>query len=462
MNEPNNGSVIGTEAETRTNSGQYNVATRRKQLIHEEHNSAYNHHTLVERLKAGTARDIGAEEKQSGPCFVIGSGPSLDDALPYMKDWKNGIICTTSHALTLMYYGIEPSHILLLDPFCSWDEIAGVDWSQTRTKLVAHPGVWPDIIANWPNEILLYRQNVGRNDSFYATTQKRMYTHRVGDRDEPEFTLLIRTDIMQFACSPPAQMFCAAKLGYGPIFLSGVDFGFHSGKERFTGYTVKREGSTFDVAGNAPAVVIPTEWEEHEYPFDESTVDKDTMIQTNNGLWTAPIHLYYKKNLLSAWRLSLQNVYSTDHGIITPDEMPYADIEKVVKKQGRGFKPWTKSKIISTTERYLAGVGAFILVSENGINFVESANPEVELVAFMNGINRQYVCENCHYILGSNTDADQTGETCPVCKVGKIKRRNKIDIAANMKRINRLIRNTEPVSLLTLPRSTDPADNRRS
>jgi len=416
-----------------------------KQLIHEEYNSAYNHHTIVSRINIGTCRDIADEPKAEHltPAIILGSGPSLDHALPYLKDWEGGIFCTTSHALTLMRYGIEPTHIVNLDPFGRWEEIQGVDWSKTKSILIAHPGVWPDLLTNWPNDILIYRQNVGRNDSFYSTTQKHMYTRRKGGRDDAEFTLLIRTDIMQFACSPPAQMFCAAKLGYGPVFLSGVDFGFHSGKERFTGYTVKKEGTTFDVAGNAPAVVIPTEWEEHSYPFDESAIDPKIMIKTNNGLWTAPIHLYYKKNLLSAWRLSLQNVYSTDHGIITPDEMPYADIEKVVAKQGRGFKPWTKAKIISSTERYLANVGAFILVSDNGINFVESLNPEVELVDFMNGINRQYVCENCQNISGSNNDADQTGEKCPACGVGKIKRRNHIDIAANMKRIRKLLGTSE-------------------
>lgn len=438
MNEPNNGSVIGDEATYRTFSAQYNRATRRKQLIHEEHNSAYNHHTLVERLNAGTARDIGAEEKQSGPCFVIGSGPSLDDALPYMKGWKDGIICTTSHALTLMYYGIEPSHILLLDPFCSWDEIAGVDWSQTRTKLVAHPGVWPDIIANWPNDILLYRQNMGNAEPFYNGTQSRMYTRREGVR-EATFHFLINTQITVFACSPPMQMFVAQVLGYSRIYLAGVDFAYHSGKDRFTEYTVKKPAYTIATKFSEP-VVIGTEWEKHEHPFVEKE-DHD-YIRMDNGLLSEQVHLYYKKNLMSAWRLSLQDTYTTDHGAIT--EIPYVSIRDAVL--GYPKKRFPVSRIKRISEKYMARVGAYVIESSQGLSFVEVAEPLKDLPAYMHALQRNYVCGKCGATGTAHDDADHTGEQCTNCGAREMKRALTVDVEKNMKRIRKLLEITASTS----------------
>lgn len=395
-----------TEKGLRTDSSKYNAGTLGKQLIHEQLNSAMNWHGIVERIKKGTARDVAAEKKvDKVPAFVIGSGPSLDHSIKHLKDWEGGIFCSTSHALSLMRHGIEPTHIVALDPFCTFDEIKGVDWSKTRTKLIAHPGVWPDLIENWPNDILLYIESLGDPNSYYATTQKRMYTHRTPDEKgsyrDSLFTYYIPTEITLFACSPPIQMFLADLLGYGNIFLAGIDFAFHETKERFTNYTVSGTGLNGEYL-----------WEAHEHPFIEA--DHKNLITTNNGMKTEEIHLYYLKNFMTAWRLSHQQLYTTDHGALT--QVPYVDIEKVIQKKGLNFPAQSNRFIEETTEKYLASVGAFVIETDAGVSFVEAHEPTKDLPEFMNNIFKAYTCQHCGVALQASDVIDHAGDECPQCK----------------------------------------------
>jgi len=429
------------ERTERSNSSLYNDRTREVQTIHEEYASAYNHHIIVDRINRGTARDISQEPKvKNTAAFIIASGPSLDESIRHMRDWKGGIICTTSHALTFIRHGIEPTHILALDPFCYWREIEGIDWSKTRTKLITTPGVWPDLIEKWPNEMLLYRQNVGRTDSFYNTVQKRMYTYREGDREKATFHFLIPTDITQFACSPPAQMFAADLLGYAPIFMAGLDFGYNGGKTRFTDYTVAKPATRYE-AGNG-AIEIPPTWDEHQHLVDGK--DHANEFLSNNGMWTHKIHVYYRKNFISAWRLSLQNVWSTDtQSIVT--ELPYADAAVVVRRQGKGYKAWRPDKIKKVSEIYLASVGAFVIQHKKGSTFVESTDPENEIVAFIKNANRKYTCTKCGALMVSNTDETQVGAECPMCHEKAVDYQNYVDLESNMERVRKRLKQANEV-----------------
>ncbi len=437
--EANTESIIQTEADVRSESNVYNAGTMQKQLIHEVHNTAYNHPIIIERLANGTARDLDDEPKvDKTPVIVLFSGGSLDRDIEFLTKWNGGIFCTTSHALTLMRYGIEPTHIVALDPFCRWDEIKGIDWSKTRTKLIAQPGVWPDLIKNWPNDTLLFRQNLGARDTFYATTQNQMFTKRTGGRDDSTFDLLIRTEITLFACSPPAQMFAADKLGYGNVFLVGADLGYVDGKDRFTNWTVKTEARVIPPSGNHAAIELEPEWEAHEHPFVEPDDEKGKrdLIKSNSGMMTSAFLLYYKKNVISGLRLSKQQTWVTSKEGILAREVPYMPMSKVITTQG-AVEGRSESWIIRTYERYLASVGAFIVWHEDGdgLNFVECKDPEIDLHGYMVRARRQFKCPICGAVMAANDDADHTGDTCPNCKQGKAVRVNEINIEKNMKRI---------------------------
>ena len=130
------------ENETITYSNMYNEATNKSQLKHEIISSAYNHKYIISAVHEGRAYDISEEPKvDKVPAIIFGSGASLDKALPYLKDWKGGTFCTTSHAESLIRFGVEPTYIIDLDPMCPWSDISDIDWSKTKTKLIMHPGV---------------------------------------------------------------------------------------------------------------------------------------------------------------------------------------------------------------------------------------------------------------------------------------------------------------------------------
>lgn len=415
-----------TETSTRSDSSVFNAGTRNKQMIHEELSAAMNRNLVEKLYLEGKARDIADEKKSSGPCIVIGSGGTLDDALPRLKDWKGGIICTSSHAVSLVYHGIEPTHIVALDPFCDEVELSGVDWSKTRTKLVMTPTVWPTILSSWPNEVLLYLQFNGQNDSFYSGVLKRQYTIREqipgGARlRDAIFKHMIRTEITLFACSPPIQMFIAHLLGYKDTFLVGCDFGYTNNVERF-GETTKEFG----------------EWVHHKHPIERRLKEvteknqQSQMVTSSNGILSDIIHLYYKKNMLTALRLSMQSVCVVGRGTIT--ELPTTTIDKLMKSQGIGHKRLPRKEQIDIIENYLASVGAFVIESNGGYTFVEANDPVPQLTSFMGAMNRKYKCP-CGVNLDANDEINHTGETCPSCKEGKLIKSVNIDIKENIKRI---------------------------
>ena len=413
-----------TERDLRTQSNLYNAATSQTMGYHEIKNTAENYQTIMRLFAEGRAKDLSDEPKKNlEPCFITGSGPSLDDNIEKLKDWRGGIICHYSQALTLVYHGIIPDYIVALDSICNWEGLAGVPWHEYKTKLILHPGMWPSLVQNWPNEMLFYRQNLGKADSFGVHEQALMFTDRLCTLEEAlentvKYQYKIRTSLMMFACTPPAQLFVAQVLQYGAVYLMGVDFAYHSGKYRFTHYTIENG-----------------EWKKNE----NLLAPDHPCITTNNGLKTEQIHLYYKKNFLSACRMSMQRVFTTDHGSIV--EVPYIDIDKVIKTQGRTTKwdirPADRAKVY---DRYLATIGCYAIEPITGSPiFVEMTNPIDDATGFIKQRNRLYSCDACKMTGTASDEKDHTGEVCTVCKNGKLKRTAPIDLDANIKRIKALV-----------------------
>lgn len=428
------------ESEVQSQSSAYNSATIGKQLVHEVNNAAFNHHNIISYFDSKKARDISDEIKhEKEPCIIIGSGPSLDYSISFLKKWEGGIVCTTSHARTLMYFGIEPTHIVVLDPFCCWEEIDGIDWSKTKTKLIINPCCHQNLFEKWPNDFLMYIPHDGIPDSFYGKTLKQQYSHKDDSHSRDcTFTYYIKTDIVLFACSPPMQLFVAQLLGYENIFLCGVDFGYHSNKDRFTDYSPKNiESGRYTNKEFVKIEADPenNEWEKHEHPY----IKKETDIEGFNGIITEDIHLYYKKNFLSAWRLSHQTIYTTDHGLIT--EIPYIDIEMVIEKQGN-FPKQSEEEINALSEKYLASVGCFVIKTKShGISFVEAKNPIPELTEYINGINNRYICPSCKTHYTYKPDGKELEKDCQVCgKKNALVQSCPIDLDWNINNTKQLLR----------------------
>ena len=436
------------EDETITYSNMYNEATNKSQLKHEIISSAYNHKYIISAVHEGRAYDISEEPKVNKiPAIIFGSGASLDKSLPYLKDWKGGTFCTTSHAESLIRFGVEPTYIIDLDPICPWSDISDIDWSKTKTKLVLHPGVYPDLVEHWPNKMLLYLENSGDPMAFYSTIQPIMYTERIhpelATRDQPLKRLIV-TNFSIFACSPPLELFVAHLLGYDPIFTCGIDFAFTFDKERFTNWKVKKEYLKDTGIDPRKDQYTEEEWGNMWYPIEHPlpALNENDIIITSNGLKAERMHIYYKKNFISAWRLLGETVYSTDFGAVT--EIPFIPIEKVIKQQGLGFPKIGMKRINRIADLYLAKQHCFVLESDEGLSFVESENPLEEAEKFMKENNSKYVCTVCKknmLLTDKDTYINHENEDCPICKSkGSLKRVIHFDIQKNMKRIRSLLK----------------------
>jgi DNA-directed RNA polymerase subunit RPC12/RpoP len=410
-----------TEHELRTESNKYNAVTAKTQGYQEIRNSAENWGLLMQFIEDGRARDLNLEPKKLlAPVILTGSGPSLDRSIEKLKDWKGDIICHYSQAVTLMYHGIEPAYIVALDAICNWEGLQAIDWSKTRTKLVLHPGMWPSLVQNWPNEMLLYRQNMGDPNSFGMNEQKVMYSYRQGTLDDAlasrvSFDPLIKTELTMFACTPPAQLFVAQVLQYGAVFLTGMDFCYIDGKERFSNYDL-----------------VDGKWTKYEHLLDDSV----ERVRTETGFKSDPLHLYYKKNFISACRLSMQRVFTTDQSSIT--EMPYIPLEKVIKDNGKAkdIPPTVRER---QYEEYLAKIGCFVINFDKGHSFVEAKNPINDITYYMQEKNRIYHCTTCGQTAVAKDDKGYDGEKCELCGNKTMKQSNPADIEANIKRIRKLI-----------------------
>jgi len=382
-------------------------------------NSAENWQGIMRAFSEGRAKDLNEEPKKKlQPVILTGSGPSLDDTIEKLKAWNGGVVCHYSQAPTLMYHGVVPDYIVALDAICNWEGLKDIDWAHTKTKLVLHPGMWPTLVANWPNEMLFYRQNLGKPDSFGVNEQKIMYCERMGTLQDAldskvSFRPLIQTELTMFACTPPAQLFVAQVLQYGNVYLTGMDFAYHGTKERFTNYNL-----------------VDGQW----FP-DEHILPEREYITTKNGLRTDPLHMYYKKNFISACRLSMQQVFTTDKGAIT--EIPYISMDHLLK----GKKPpkITPDARKLQYERYLAEINCFVVNFDAGSAFVEVGEPIRDITGFIMKKNREYICKTCGAQITANDDIDHTGATCNQCNTNKTERLNNCDLKENLKRIQSLV-----------------------
>ena len=439
-----------SEYEIRVQSSGCNAQTRATQEIHEINSSARNFHAIAKAMEEGRARDLSAEPKVDRiPAFVIGSGPSLDEVLPLLKDWEGGIFCSTSHARTLVYHGAPPTHVMVLDPYCAWNSMEGVGWTKYNTKIIVNPGVWPDLIDNWPNEMLLFRQFLGNRNTFYAQQQNQMYaTRKMGGDDltrpgsrNTQWIPMIPSELTVFACSPPAEMFAAGALGYGNIFLSGCDFSYSHGKGRFTAQipqpdgTWKEDARPYTDPKEAQGFGDPDTTGYH-LPQDADS-EATEVIMSANGIPSMALHLYYKKNMLTAVRLGCQNVFDTDDGAIT--ELIKVDAKEVIARQGKGYKRQTPRSIAKRLEPYLAKVGAYVLEGPKGYTFVETDNPLQDCLNYMIRVRRTYICKVCGGSGVANDNADHNGEHCKLCPHGEIHQINDIDIEKNMRRIKKVM-----------------------
>jgi hypothetical protein len=233
------------------------------------------------------------------------------------------------------------------------------------------------------------RQN---ETAFYGNTQLVGYTTfpnhpKLHSPDNPiemfdiirSSNILIKTEVVMLSCVINAQFFVAKMMGYGAQYLVGVDMSYPENRYRFTswGYT---DGK----------------WRENKAkPLDQIIAERPTMEArhtiSKEGVATDRVMIFFKRNVMTAWRLELADLINTytdkEKGIIgILRELPAAYLPDVIASEGRFTKKVrsipNKEKA-RRSEQYMADQDTYCVPFSQGFRFVESPNPERELVIFL-------------------------------------------------------------------------------
>jgi hypothetical protein len=152
--------------------------------------------------------------KERGPAVIVGSGSSLDAFAPNLKDWKGGVICSTSQASTLIYHGRYPDYIICMDP-----RVAVVDLELDvpdfgPSAMLAHPSIPFQYIDKWITRAKgpLYLARI-------MEPSYDWYTHHL-----PQGYPWVNHVILPMIDSVAAEIGFATWLGYSPLYLIGVDY----------------------------------------------------------------------------------------------------------------------------------------------------------------------------------------------------------------------------------------------
>jgi CMP-N-acetylneuraminic acid synthetase len=289
---------------------------------------------VMKSIKARNGSDIfapGNVLKEPKPALIIGSGPSLDAALPLLKNWEGGSFCSTSQGSTLLYYGHEPTHMVAYDINTNPKEFEWADtWANRRTVLVTHPGMFPGTIDYWPGK-RMYFKSMDTSNFFFTNVLPVAY----GD--------VIPSHMFLFSCSVAAQMSLAHALGYSPLYFIGCDFL----ADRFSRWRYDREAK---------------EW---KCDPELHGVFNHKGIKSANGLMSDPLQIFYKRSTLCVWRIDGSDCIQCSPSTII-SEMPYVPFGQVMVKQGLGFedKPLSKQQRNDAIEKYLVRFNQFILTFE--------------------------------------------------------------------------------------------------
>ena len=400
---------IKTDEAARLMSESYNTATRNKHMMNEVKYSFYNHHNLVKALNEKRAVDMDdAPKTKQESILLVASGPSLDEAMPLLKDWQGDIMTSTSQATTCIYWGKEPKYIIALDPDSHKAELKADTWKGRKSILILHPGVTPNLVNFWKGPMYLFRK-LQPQTPFYDNAQKIGYStlsqltkkledviskaKLLGDGSE----ILIRAQVPMLACVLACQICVAKQLGYRRLFLLGADLGYPGKQERFTQWDFEKD-----------------KWiEKKASSIEKMTEGIDPPIEIENGLFSTKMMIFYAHQVVTAWRITGTDIITASKdGIIKV--FPYAPFEKIVRKQGTNIKGLNKKNIIRTSEEYLAKQNIYFLNIGKGIMPHEFKDPLHEIPRMLDKVKETLRAQG---------------------------REKDLDINANMRRIKKLVDN---------------------
>lgn len=268
-------------------------------IEHDTENMFENYRHMSDDLATGDAKQIIKGSRAAKPVIIVGSGSSLDAALPMLSKWEGAIFCTPSQAATLHACGCHDLNVLILDTRTEWRQIAdgGPDFFKLGKKnLYTHPGIHPAIWKAWQGDKHLFRCCDERIPAYVV--QAAAYKQ-------------VEAQLRLFSSSIPAMVGIAQYMGHSPIFLVGCDMS----AKRFSAVEYKTDSGT---------------WYKHG-PMAED----DNAIEVD-GVRTTELQLFYRRSFYMQTLIDRSPIISCSTGILA--RFPYRDLKKVINQQGKHFK----------------------------------------------------------------------------------------------------------------------------
>jgi len=270
------------------------------------------------------------------PCLVVGSGPSLDDYLPYVKDFPGVVIAGATNARTLAASGRIPDFICCLDSNKdTWAgmEAKGFDWGDAM--LITHPSCDPTILKNWKGQLRMFRPMQMGYDFF--------------DNVYPQMYDFIEFGLVNAGCTVNTELELATLLGCAPVIITGVDLGFVDGRARCAQFKY-----------------VEGRWERQPDPPLQT---KSAMRRSRAGCLTTEEMAVYKQNFFLLARTEATTVYSCSRGIIRPEEVSGFIAPNEVNKalEMHKLELSDPKEIEAKYDKVLEEFGVKISEEENGI-----------------------------------------------------------------------------------------------
>jgi hypothetical protein len=332
--------------EQMTNAVKYNEDVRKAWINIWVRNAARNYH-YIEQMFEERSHDIDQLPKVAGgkPCLILGSGPSLDEAAPFLKDWEGDIFCSTSQLSLLEYLGVDPTYVVYIDADPTMGHLVTDHFRDgTEATLLTHPQMPLEILKTWGGDTYFFKM-FDPGDEFSTKYLPPMYGGL-----NMEKKIFLGSYVLNSGCVANAMVALAQSLQYSPIFLCGYDLGYPNEVRRFTNY-VKTDG----------------EWVSNQ----EMLPPDRPVFKGNNGVTTDELSCFYKYSFMILYGLGNPPVISCSRGILS--EIPHVPIEQVAEKQGKGFEDVLRTPIENyrRAREYLKRRGVMIVRAANRI---ETAN----------------------------------------------------------------------------------------
>jgi hypothetical protein len=280
---------------------------------------------------------------------------------PLLKQFKGAVFSSFSNAKICARHGHRPDYICafdgnVIDPA----RLEGINWK--NTTLVTHPAVDPWLLEYWrwnkayycmlhiaQVDYSLLKANMTL-DQVVAIVKDQTFGSDFFEEINPLIFPWVRTSILNAGCVVNNAIQTAHFMGYDPLILCGVDFGYPDRKHRATTYS-ERKGIQAAVCRGAAHVALDAGkielfewlqqkgWEAHG-PLGMETIGR-TLHKAENGVLTTEEQIEYKYAMMHVYKIDKPQLLDCSRGIIT--ELPKVEFERIIRDGEKYWKEYFRS-----------------------------------------------------------------------------------------------------------------------